>query len=98
VVVVVVTVSVAVCAEIPEMVAEGVTPQVAGLVAPVGAMVTAQERLTAPVNPLEGVTVIMDVLAVAALASTVILPLFASTKPGGGAAATTTELVPVALL
>ncbi len=67
---VVVTVSVPVSAVAPVMVTELVTPQVAGLVAPVGMVVTAQVRLTAPVKPFAGVTVMVDVLPVAALAST----------------------------
>ena len=69
VVAVVVTVNVAFCAVVPEMVTEGVTPQVAGLVAPAGVVVTAQVRLTAPVKPFAGVTVIVDVLPVMTLAS-----------------------------
>jgi hypothetical protein len=40
--------------------------QVTGLVAPVGAVVTAQVKATVPVNPFVGVTVIGDVLPVVA--------------------------------
>ena len=95
---VVVTVSVAFCAVIPAMVTEDLTPQVAGLVAPVGAVVTAQVRLTAPVKPFEGVTVMVEVLPVVALPSTLMAPLLVRLKPGAGAAVTVTEPVPVALV
>ena len=40
--------------------------QVTGLAAPVGMVVTEQARLTAPVNPLAGVTVMVEVLPVVA--------------------------------
>lgn len=45
---------VAFCTVVPEMATEGVTPQVAGLVAFAGVMVTAQVRFTAPVKPFDG--------------------------------------------
>lgn len=98
VVVVVITVSVAFCAETPVMVTEGVTLQVAGLVGFVSVVVTAQVRLTAPVKPFDGVTVIVAVLPVAALASKVMGPLFESERLGDGAAVTVTVFIPVALL
>ncbi len=41
-------------------------PQVSGLAAAAGADVTAQEILTVPVNPPEGVTPMMEVLPVVA--------------------------------
>ena len=59
---VVLAVSVAVTALAPLMVAEAGMLQVTGLVAPVGMVVTAQLRLTVPVNPFDGVTLIVDVL------------------------------------
>ena len=40
--------------------------QVTGLVAPAGCVVTEQARLTVPVSPPEGVTVMVDVLPVVA--------------------------------
>ena len=62
---VVATVRVSVIAAAPVMVTEfDMKLHVAGLVAPVG-LATAQVRLTAPVNPFDGVTVIVDVLPVA---------------------------------
>jgi hypothetical protein len=86
------------CAVVPVMAIEGVTAQVAGLTAPVGIVVTAQVRPTDPVNPFEGVTVIVDVFPVVALASTLMLPLLVRPKLGVGAAVTVTVFVPVALL
>jgi hypothetical protein len=47
-----------------------------GLVALVGELVTAQERVTVPVNELDGVTVMVVVLPVASPGLTVMLPLF----------------------
>jgi hypothetical protein len=52
---------------------------VAGLVAPDGP-VTAQVSPTAPVNPFEGETVIVDVLPVFAPATRLMLPLLLSRK------------------
>jgi hypothetical protein len=63
------------------MVTVGVTAQVAGLVAFVGAVVTAQVRLTAPLNPLAGVAV----FPLVAEASKLMLPLLPRVKVGGGA-------------
>ena len=94
----VVTVSVAACAVVPLMVTELVTPQVAGLIAPVGMVVRAQVRLTAPIKPFAGVTVMVDVLPVAALASILMLPPLERANVGVSAAVTVTEFVPVALL
>lgn len=53
-------VNVAVCALLPVMLTDGVTVQVAGLVAPVGP-VTAQLRATEPVKPPSGVSVMVPV-------------------------------------
>ena len=53
---------------------------VTGLVAPVGP-VTAQLRLTFPVNPPDGVALIVEVLPVAPWI-TVMFPLLVSAKPG----------------
>ena len=61
-------------------------------------MVTAHERLTAPVRPFEGVTVMVAVLPVVAPAMKLMLPLLESAKLGTGAAVTVTEPVPVAEL
>jgi hypothetical protein len=96
--VVVVTVSVAFCAVAPEIVTEGVTAHVAGLVGFAGVVVTAQVRATAPVNPFDGVTVIVEVLPAVALASKVMGPLFERANVGAGAAVTMTEFVPIAEL
>ena len=71
---------------VPEIVTEGVTAQVAGLVAPVGKVVTEQERLTVPVKPFDGVTVIVDMLPVAEPGLTMIAPLLVRAKlPGSNA-------------
>lgn len=90
--------SVAFCAEAPVTATEGVTLQVAGLVGFAGVVVTAQVRLTAPVKPFDGVTEIVAVFPVAALASKVMGPLFERANVGTGAAVTVTVFVPVALL
>lgn len=86
------------CDAAPVMVTEGVTTQVAGLVAFAGVMMTAQVRLTAPVKPFAGSTVIVAVLPAVAPAATVMLPLLVRAKLGAGAALTVTVFVPVALL
>jgi len=57
----------------------GLRLQDGGLVALVGELVTAQERVTVPVNELDGVTV-MVVVPVAAPGLTVMLPLFDKEK------------------
>lgn len=91
----VVTVSVAVCAVAPLIsTEEGVTVQVAGLVAPLGPL-GMQLRLTVPVRPLTGVTVMMEVLPVVAPAVTVMLPPLVSVKPGTGGAETVAVTVVV---
>ena len=54
------TVTVAVCAAVPEMLTEAGTEQV-GLLEPVAPLERAQVRLTDPPNPLDGVTVRVDV-------------------------------------
>ena len=74
----------------------GERAQVAGSLAAAGAM--AQVSATAPVNPPDGVTVIVEVLLVVAPGLTVMPPLLVRAKLGGGAAVTVIELVPVALL
>lgn len=85
-------VKVDVAAVVPLMVIElGDNAQVIGSFAAAGAVVTAQERAIAPVNPLTGVAVRVEVLAVAAPALTVIAPLFESVMPG--APVTVTVLV-----
>ena len=50
-------------------------------VAPDGLAVTAQVRLTVPVNEPDGVMVIVEVLPVVAPGETVIAPLFINVKP-----------------
>ena len=86
------------CGEAPLMLTEGVTPQVAGLVAFAGVVVTAQVKATTPVNPFAGATVMVAVFPVAALASKVMGPLFVRAKLGVTAADTVTEFAPIALL
>ena len=58
----------------------GESAQAAGSLAAVGAM--AQVRATAPVNPPDGVTLIVDVLPVVAPGLTVMLPLLVRAKLG----------------
>jgi hypothetical protein len=99
---VVATVRVSVAAAAPVMVTEfDVKLHVAGLVAPVGPA-TAQVRLTAPVNPFEGVAEIVDVLPVVAPAVTLMLPPLVRAKLGTGAAETVTvtafDVLPVKLV
>lgn len=68
---VVVTVRVAVCEAAPDTLTDpGVNAHVAGSFAPLGPA-TEQARATLPVKPPEGVTVIVDVLPVAAPAASV---------------------------
>jgi hypothetical protein len=75
----VVAVRVEVCAVVLLMVTEvGERLQVAGLVAPVGELVTEQVRETVPVNELPGVTVTVDVPL--APGTTVIFPLLERVK------------------
>ena len=77
----VVMVSVLVAAVVPEMVTGEVTKQV-GSTFPAGGFVSAQVRFTPPVNPFDGVAVIVEVLPVVAPGLTVIPPLLVSAKPG----------------
>jgi hypothetical protein len=58
----------------------GETLQVAGLIAPVGALVTEQVRETVPVKELAGDTVMVEVLPLVEPGLTLILPLFESVK------------------
>ena len=58
----------------------GVRPQVAGLVAPLGDVVTAHVSPTVPVKELDGVTVIVEVLPLVAPGLMVMLPLFERVK------------------
>jgi hypothetical protein len=82
VIAVVETVRVPVSAAVPVMSTVGVTLQVAGLVGLVGVVVTAQVKLTSPVNPFDGVTVMLEVLPVVAPGNTVTPPLLLSANPG----------------
>jgi hypothetical protein len=78
---VVVAVSVALCAVVPLIVTEvGERLQVAGLVAPEGVVVIAHESATVPVNEFDGVTVMVDVLPVAAPGAKLIFPLLLNAK------------------
>jgi hypothetical protein len=65
----------------------GARLHVAGLVAPEGEELTAHVSATAPVNVLDGVTVMVEVLPVAAPGATVTLPLLLRVNllelPGG---------------
>jgi hypothetical protein len=72
--------------------------QVTASVGLVRAVVTAQERFTVPVNPSEGVTVMVEVFALVAPGLIVIFPLFVSTKPEATAVLTVADAVPVAPL
>ena len=77
---VVVTVSKAVCEAVPVSDADdGATPQVAGLVAPVGPD-TAQVNAMVPVNPPSGVTVMVEVLLVLTPAPSERFPLLVRAK------------------
>jgi hypothetical protein len=58
-------------------------PHVTGLVAFVGAVVTEQLRATVPVKPLEGVTVMVDVLPIVTPWPIVMVPLLETEKVGG---------------
>jgi hypothetical protein len=59
-----------------------IVPQVIGLVAPDGDVVTAHVSATAPVNPLVGLTEMVEVFPLDAPAVMLKLPLFVSVKPG----------------
>jgi hypothetical protein len=85
VVAVVSAVNVVVAAVVPVMLTEVEVPpvpkeQVAGLVALATPLVTAQVRLTWPVNPPEGITLIVEVLPVVAPGLMVMFPLLLSVK------------------
>jgi hypothetical protein len=69
---------------------EGVTVQVGVLVGLAGVVVTAQVKLTLPVNPFDGATVIVAVSPVVAPATKVSAPLLLSAIPGAGRAVTVT--------
>jgi hypothetical protein len=93
---VLVMLSVQVCAAAPVIETDaGESAQVAGSLVAVGVM--AQLSATAPVNPPDGVTLIVEVLADVAPGLTVMLPLFERAK-AGATVVTETEPVPVALL
>jgi hypothetical protein len=69
----------------------GATVQVAGVLAPVGVAVALQARATVPVSPLEGVTVMVEVLPVVAPREPMLmLPLLVNVKPGEVTVAVTT--------
>jgi hypothetical protein len=91
-------VSVAVCTPAPVMPTDDGMLQVTGLVAFAGAVVTEQLNATVPVKPLEGVTVMVDVLPVVAPGSTVMAPLLDTENVGTGAVTVTVEDEPVAIL
>jgi hypothetical protein len=87
---VVATVRVSVIAAAPVMVTEFEAKlHVAGLVAPTG-LATEQVRLTAPVNPFDGVAEIVDVFPIVAPAVMLMLPLLLRPKLGTDAAVTVT--------
>jgi hypothetical protein len=88
VVAVVATVSVVICAPVPVISTVGPTLHVAGLLAATG--VTAQVKLTLPVNPFDGVTVMVAASPVVAPAANASAPLLLSAIAGGGGAVTVT--------
>ena len=77
---IVLMVRVPVAAAAPVMFTEFVTPQVGGVIPP-GGLVSTQVRFTPPVNPFEGVTLIVEVFPVVAPAATVTPPLFDKANP-----------------
>ena len=88
------TVNVEVSAEVPVMSTEaGERLQVAGSLAAVG--VTAQVKATVPVNPPDGVTLMVDVLPEVAPAVTVMLPLLVRANEPVGAAVVTVRVTGV---
>jgi hypothetical protein len=96
---VVVTVTVTVDAAVPLIVTEEVLSEhVGGAVGLLKAVVTAQLRVTVPVNPPAGVTVIVDVFPLVAPGATVIPPLLLRAKPALDASSTVTTADPVAPL
>ena len=70
-------------------------PQVRGLAAPGGTVVTAQVRFTVLLNPPDGVTVMVEVLPVLTPALTTIAPLLVSAKSWGRLTVTFTTVVEV---
>ena len=81
-------VTVDVPAVVPVMLTGDVAEHVAGLVAATG--VTAQVKATLPVNPLDGVTVIVAVSPAVAPAWKLIAPLLVRAKLGGWVTVTLT--------
>jgi len=75
------TVSVEVTAAVPVMLTGVGRLQVMGLTAPVGAAVTAQLTATFPVNPLVGVTVMVEVFPLVAPGAMLRFGLLAMVKP-----------------
>jgi hypothetical protein len=87
------TASAAVAAVAPPMATEVGREHVAGLVAPAGLVVTAQVRLTVPIKPPDGVTLIVEVLPVVAPATIVRELLFAESANVLEVTVTETELL-----
>jgi phage tail protein X len=98
--VVVPTVSTSVCAVVPLIVTDDEARLQVAAVYPEGMMgpLTAQLRFTVPVNPFDGVTVIVDVLPVVAPGVTVTLPLLLSANEGVAAVVTVTLTGVVAVM
>lgn len=79
-----------ICAVVPLMVTDDeAKPHVGGSLAPVGP-VTAQVRLTVPVNPPDGVTLIVEVFPLVAPGLTDMLPLLLRANEGATAEVTVT--------
>jgi hypothetical protein len=95
---VVVTVTVAATGLALATFTELVTPHVAGLTAPDGMVVTAQVRLTVPVNPPLGDTLMVDVFPVVAAAAMEMFPPLLSVKLGGRTKAVTVTPTTVVLV
>jgi hypothetical protein len=96
---VVLMVTTSVCAVVPLMVTEAVARlHVGRSAAPAGEELMAQLIATAPVNPPDGVTVIVELLPVVAPGITVMLPLLVRAKLGVGAAVTLTVTVVVCVI
>lgn len=78
------TARVLITAAVPEMLgAEGEREQPGASLTLVMLVVSAQVRFTFPVNPPEGVTLIVEVFPAVAPGATLILPLFERESPGG---------------
>ena len=88
------TVSVDVTAAVPVMLTGDGILQVTGLVAPVGADVTVQLTATLPVNPLVGVTEMVEVFPLVAPGAMLMLWLLAMVKPGVADAPLTMAVIP----